>query len=105
MRNVTTDAQIEMPASGTDDLLEPLLRKQRILAWLLSILTLTITVGFFAMMNLASPLMSRVVFGRSITVANVAALSIILLFLASIALFGHRANQIDRHLRDARGGR
>ena len=82
--------------------LEVLLRRQRVLGWLLSALTLTMTVGFFAMMTLAAPLLSRVAFGRSVTIANVAALSIILIFLASIALFGWQASRIDQQLSDAR---
>ena len=82
--------------------LEQLLRRQRILAWLLSTLTLTMTVGFFAMMTLAAPLLSRVAFGRSVTIANVAALAIILVFLASIALFGWQASRIDQQLSNAR---
>ena len=82
--------------------LELLLRRQRVLGWLLSVLTLTMTVGFFAMMTLAAPLLSRVAFGRSVTIANVAALAIILVFLASIALFGWQAGRIDQQLSDAR---
>jgi uncharacterized membrane protein (DUF485 family) len=82
--------------------LERLLRRQRILAWLLSTLTLAMTVVFFAMMTLAAPLLSRVAFGSSITLANVAAAAIILVFLASIALFAWQASRIDEQLRDAR---
>jgi uncharacterized membrane protein (DUF485 family) len=82
--------------------LDRLLRRQRVLAWALSILTLTLTVVFFAMMTLAAPLLSRVAFGRSITLANAAALAIIVVFLASIALFGWQAGRIDRQLSDAR---
>jgi uncharacterized membrane protein (DUF485 family) len=89
-----------MMASQTT--LERLLRRQRILAWLLSALTLAMTVTFFAMMTLSAPLLSRVAFGRSITVANAAAVAIILVFLASIALFARQASRIDAELRDAR---
>lgn len=83
-------------------LLERLLRRQRILAWLLSAVTLTLTVAFFAMMTLAAPLLSRVAFGRSITLANVAAVTIILVFLASIAIFARQASRLDEQLRGAR---
>ena len=82
--------------------LERLLRQQRALAWVLATLTLTLTVSFFAMMSLAAPLLSRVVFGHSITIANAAALAIIVVFLASIGLFGWQAGRIDRHLSEAR---
>ena len=86
----------------TQTSLERLLRQQRVLAWGLSILTLTLTVGFFAMMSLAAPLLSRVAFGHSVTIANAAALAIIFVFLASIGLFGWRAGRIDQQLSDAR---
>ena len=82
--------------------LDRLLRRQRVLAWVLSTLTLTLTVVFFAMMTLTAPLLSRVAFGRSVTIANAAALAIILVFLASIALFGWQAGKIDQQLSDAR---
>ena len=82
--------------------LDRLLRQQRILAWVLSTLTLTLTVVFFAMMTLAAPLLSRVAFGHSVTLANAAALGIILVFLVSIALFGWQAGRIDQQLGDAR---
>jgi uncharacterized membrane protein (DUF485 family) len=82
--------------------LERLLHRQRMLAWVLSTLTLTLTVAFFAMMTLAAPLLSRVAFGRSVTIANAAALAIIVVFLASIALFGWQAGRIDQQLSDAR---
>ena len=82
--------------------LERLLRQQRVLAWVLSILTLTLTVVFFAMMTLAAPLLSHVAFGHSVTIANAAALAIILVFLASIGLFGWQAGRIDQQLNSAR---
>ena len=104
MQNAVTGAKTEMPFSETGASLEPLLRRQGTLAWLLSILTLTITVSFFALMNLASAFMSRVIFGHWITVANVAAASIILFFLASIALFARQAAEIDARLRNTRRG-
>ena len=82
--------------------LDRLLRRQRILAWVLSTLTLTLNISFFAMMTLAAPLLSHVAFGHSVTIANAAALAIILVFLASIALFGWQAGRIDQQLSDAR---
>jgi uncharacterized membrane protein (DUF485 family) len=105
IQSATTDAGIERPLAETQVSLERLLRRQRLLAWLLSTLTLTITVSFFAMMTMAAPLMSRVAFGRSVTLANVVGVIIILVFLASIALFGHHANRIDERLNDARSHR
>ena len=88
--------------TSTQTSLEQLLGRQRALAWGLSILTLTLTVVFFAMMTLAAPLLSRVAFGHSVTIANAAALGIILVFLASIALFGWQAGRVDQQLGDAR---
>jgi uncharacterized membrane protein (DUF485 family) len=68
------------------------------LAWFLSILTFAATVGFFALMGLDAPFLSRVVYGRWITLANALAAVLIGLFLASIALFAWRAAHIDEQL-------
>jgi uncharacterized membrane protein (DUF485 family) len=92
---------IKDAVTGSEDPLERLLRQQRVLAWVLSLFTLSITVVFFAAMTLAAPLLSRVAFGTSVTVANIAAVTIILLFLASIAVFGWRARSIDVLLHNA----
>jgi uncharacterized membrane protein (DUF485 family) len=95
----------DIPPRRTNQVLERRLLRQRALAWLLSVLTLTITVGFFAMMKLAPPFMSRVILGRWVTIADGAAAAIILIFLASITFFAHHANQIDADLRKGlRGG-
>jgi uncharacterized membrane protein (DUF485 family) len=99
------DASSSIAAAEKAVRLERLLHRQRVLAGLLSIGTLTLTVTFFAMMTLAAPLLRQVVFGRSVTLANVAAVSIIVLFLASIAAFGRHATRIDDALRDARSAR
>jgi uncharacterized membrane protein (DUF485 family) len=81
-----------------DARVERLLSRHRILAWLLSLLTFAATVGFFALMGLDAPILSRVVYGRWITLANVLAAALIAMFLASIALFGWRAARIDEQL-------
>jgi len=99
------EPRIEGSAAEVDDRLEELLRRQRVLAWLLAAGTLSVTVAFFAMMTVAAPLLSRVVFGRSVTLATVAAAVIILLYLVSIAFFGRQADRIDEQLRDLRSKR
>lgn len=81
--------------SGPEPVLERMLRKQRLLAWILSILTFALTVGFFALMGFDAPILSRIVLGHSVTMANALALSIIVVFLLAIGLFGRRANRID----------
>lgn len=81
------------PDSGA--LLAKLRQRQRWLAWVLSALTFSVTVGFFALMGSDAPLLSRVAFGRSITMANTLAASIVVLLLVSIAIFGRLANRID----------
>jgi uncharacterized membrane protein (DUF485 family) len=83
--------------------LERLLRQQRSLAWISSTLTLATTVAFFTLMSLDVPLLSRIAFGRAITVANVVGVSLILASLASIGLFEWQARQIEEHLRDPVG--
>ena len=81
------------PDSGA--LLAKLRQRQRLLAWLLAAVTFIVTVSFFALMGSDAPLLSRVAFGRSITVANTLAASIVVLLLASIAIFARLANRID----------
>lgn len=79
-----------------EDRLEILLREQRVIAWSLSIVTLVVTVVFFAMMTMAAPLLARVVLGRSVTLGTVVAVSIIVGYLVSIALFGLHCDRVDR---------
>jgi uncharacterized membrane protein (DUF485 family) len=99
------DPRVEGSVGASEERLEQLLRRQRVLSWILSISTLAITVAFFAAMTLTGPLLSRVVFGRSITLATVAAALIILLYLAAIAFFGRQADRIDeqRHALGSKG--
>jgi uncharacterized membrane protein (DUF485 family) len=75
--------------------LAELQRRQRLLAWLLSVLAFGVTVGFFALMGLDAPFLSHIAFGQWISVANVLAASIVVVLLLSIALFGHLASRID----------
>jgi uncharacterized membrane protein (DUF485 family) len=75
--------------------LDRLRRQQRVLAWRLSILTFGMTIGFFALMGFDAAALSRIALGRSVTVANMLAAAIILVFLLSIGLFGRRASRID----------
>jgi uncharacterized membrane protein (DUF485 family) len=95
----------EVADEEADQRLERVLKHQRILAWALSGLTFAMTVGFFALMGTDAPLLSRIAVGRSISIANVLAAALILIFLASIALFGWRAARIDEHLRDRKRAR
>ena len=82
-------------SSELDSALLQALRWRRVLAWTLSLLTLALTVGFFALMTLAAPLLSRIVLGHYITLANVLAVALIVLFLATIAVFGRYAARAD----------
>lgn len=87
-------------SSRHESLLHQALRRRQVLAWSLSLLTLALTLAFFAMMTLAAPLLSRVVLGHYITLANVMAVGLIVLFLVSIAVFGHYAARVDALLHD-----
>jgi uncharacterized membrane protein (DUF485 family) len=80
---------------------DALLHRQRLMGWALSAGVLAITVGFFALMGTDAPIMRRAIFGRSITVANVAAVAIIAAFFLSIAIYGRLANLIDERLERA----
>ncbi len=93
--NTVTAARIERGADQSDGRLERLLRRQQVLAWVLSTATLIVTVAFFAMMTLAAPLLARIVLGHSITLATVAAAGIILSYLAAIVFFGFQSSRID----------
>jgi len=75
--------------------LETLLRRQRTLGWSLSAGVFAITVGYFALMGSDAPIMRRPVWGRWVTVANVAAVAIIATFFVSITLYGRIAHRID----------
>jgi uncharacterized membrane protein (DUF485 family) len=71
----------------------------------LSVFTFALTVGFFALMGFDAPILSRIVFGHSITMANVIAAGMIFVFLLSIAFFGWRAARIDGDLLNEKRGR
>jgi uncharacterized membrane protein (DUF485 family) len=79
-------------------LLERLLRRQRMLAWSLSIGTLLMTASFFSLLSINAPVLRHVVYGRTVTIADAAAVSIILAMLLSVALFGWQARRIDAQL-------
>jgi len=98
MLNASSAAHTDSPSAARDGSLERLLRRQRVLAWSLSLLMLTTTVGFFALMSLDAPTLSRIAFGRAVTVANVAAVALILTSLLCIAIFGWQARRIDAQL-------
>lgn len=94
--------QIEAGVSPAQQLQE-VRRAQRSLAWLLSVSTLVITVGFFVMMTIAAPLLSRVVYGQSVTLANVLATAVILFYLVAITIFARQSDRWDVRLRELRG--
>jgi uncharacterized membrane protein (DUF485 family) len=78
--------------------MEGLLRRHRILAWLLAGLIFAMTVGFFALMGFDAPMLSRIAVGRSISFANIVAVGMILMFLLTIVIFGRSAARIDEAL-------
>lgn len=80
--------------------LERLLHRHRILAWSLAAVVFAMTLGFFALMGFDSPIVSRIAIGRSITLANVIAVGMILVFLLSIGIFGRSAARIDAKVND-----
>lgn len=97
MQNVTYAPHTDS-ASHTALLLERLLRRQRMLAWSLSIGTLLMTASFFSLLSINAPVLRHVVYGRTVTIAAAAAVSIILAMLLSVALFGWQARRIDAQL-------
>jgi uncharacterized membrane protein (DUF485 family) len=80
---------------STAALLEQRLSQQRALAWSLTAATVLVTAIFFALLSRNDPLLRRVIHGHSITLADVAAVAIILAMLVSVAVFGWYAQRID----------
>ena len=99
MPNATSAPRTDTPDPAQDRPIERLLQRQRALGWSLSFVMLLMTVGFFALMSLDAPILTRIAFGHAVTVAHVAAVAIILLSLLSIAIFGWQARRIDARLR------
>ncbi len=79
-------------------------RRQKRLGWILSIASLAVTLGFFVAMAAGAPFLSRVVFGRFVTAANLVAVAILAFFVVSIVVFARRASAIDA-LDETSGGR
>ena len=94
MQNVTCATPSDSPGH-TRARLERLLRRQRLLAWSLSVVTVIMTTSFFALLSVDAPLLRHVVYGRAVTTADAAAVTIILVMLLSVASFGWHAQRID----------
>ena len=90
-------------ARADEGLLEQRLQRQRVLAWSMTAGTVLITATFFALLSRNDPLLRHIVYGHTITVANLAAVTIILAMLVSVAVFGWYAQRIDVHLERHRG--
>jgi uncharacterized membrane protein (DUF485 family) len=84
---------------GTATLLDRRLGRQRVLAWSMTAGTVLITATFFALLSRNDPLLSHIAYGHTVTVANLAAVAIILVMLVSVAVFGWYAQRIDADLR------
>jgi uncharacterized membrane protein (DUF485 family) len=74
-------------AGTTRDARAIIVRTRLIVASTCALITLAVTVAFFTVMSSGAPFMSRVVFGRSITLANVLGVGIILFYLATVLVF------------------
>lgn len=98
MLSASSAPHTDVPPTVRHESLERLLWRQRVLAWSLSLLMLTTTAGFFALMSLDAPILSRIAFSRAVTVANVVAVALILVSLLCIAIFGWQARRIDAQL-------
>ena len=98
IQNAAPIPRAETSSPGERVPLERLLRRQRALAWSFSAGTLLLTASFFASMSLNASALAHVVWGRFVTVADLAAVVIILLFLLSVVAFGWQARRIDTEL-------
>jgi uncharacterized membrane protein (DUF485 family) len=95
MQNATSVPHTDRAHEGEATLLDLRLRRQRVLAWSLTVGTVLITATFFALLSRNDPLLRRIVYGHMVTVADLAAVVIILVMLGSITVFGRHAQRID----------
>ena len=98
MQNATSLSHTDRASEGAVTLLDRRLKRQRVLAWSMTAGTVSITATFFALLSRNDPLLRHIVYGHTVTVADLAAVAIILVMLASVAVFGWYAQRIDAHL-------
>ena len=95
MQNATSVPHIDRAHEAAATLLDLRLRRQRVLAWSLTVGTVLITATFFTLLSRNDPLLRQIVYGHTVTVADLAAVVIILGLLVSVAVFGWYAQRID----------
>jgi hypothetical protein len=98
MQNATSVPHTDRAHESTATLLDRRLARQRALAWCLTAGTVLMITTFFALLSRNDPILRHIVYGHTVTVADVAAVVIILVLLASVAVFGWYAQRIDAHL-------
>lgn len=98
MQNVTSVPHTDASRENAATLLDRRLGRQRVLAWCLTAGTVLMTATFFALLSRNDPILRHIVYGHTVTVADVAAVVIILVMLMSVAVFGWYAQRIDAHL-------
>ena len=98
MQNVTSVAHTDASRENAATLLDRRLGRQRVLAWCLTAGTVLMTATFFALLSRNDPILRYIVYGRTVTVADLAAVAIILAMSVSVAVFGWYAQRIDAHL-------
>lgn len=95
MQNATSVPQAVSAHESAASLLDRRLGRQRVLAWSMTVGTVSITATFFALLSRNDPLLRQIVYGHTVTVADLAAVVIILGLLLSVAVFGWYAQRID----------
>ena len=98
MQNITSVPHTDTADENVATLLDRRLARQRVLAWCLTAGTVLMTATFFALLARNDPILRHIVYGRMVTVADLAAVVIILVMLVSVAVFGWYAQRIDAHL-------
>ena len=98
MQNATSVPHTDTGRENTATLLDRRLAQQRVLAWCLTAGTVLMTATFFALLSRNDPILRHIVYGHTVTVADLAAVIIILAMLVSVAVFGWYAQRIDTHL-------
>jgi uncharacterized membrane protein (DUF485 family) len=98
MQNATSVPHVDRADEAAATRLDLRLRRQRVLAWSMTAGTVLITATFFALLSRNNPLLRHIVYGHTVTVADLVAVAIILVMLVSVAVFGWYAQRIDADL-------
>jgi uncharacterized membrane protein (DUF485 family) len=79
---------------GPPELRDRVIRARLMIASGCALITLAVNLAFFTVMSSGAPIMARIVFGRSITLANVVGVGVILFYLAIVLAFERLTSRV-----------